>query len=376
MKNINLIYSKNTKRMKIKSGDFNIRDKAFTFEVNTEIFNGKVISLLMEFVQGVRQKNNMGKAPIRFLFPKAFTFADKLTYIIFECICFSLISEGHRILIKMNPEPSILTEGVMSSPLLSLALKDKEGFKKRFNMITENQHYRRLVPVNSKKEVLSILTSDIATFLKGNGIDQTSAYQFAELSAELVGNSHEHSLSDCIVDIDVSSVHSHKKDSGEFIGINLAIINFSNSNFGDLLKNNIENNFTNSNSLKYEELKEIFLKHTSYFNDRYTDEVFFSLASLQPKISGQYMKSVNGVGGLGTLKLIEALIKQAYRDNCYLYTGNKIVRFKDKLYLVENGWIGFNKQKNFKLPPDSSIIADSDFTLSGTAYNLNFIIKI
>ena len=93
MKNINLIYSKNTKRMKIKSGDFNIRDKAFTFEVNTEIFNGKVISVLMEFVQGVRQKNNMGKAPIRFLFPKAFTFADKLTYIIFECICFSLISE-------------------------------------------------------------------------------------------------------------------------------------------------------------------------------------------------------------------------------------------------------------------------------------------
>ena len=85
---------------------------------------------------------------------------------------------------------------------------------------------------------------------------------------------------------------------------------------------------------------------------------------------------MNGVGGLGTLKLIEALIKQAYRDNCYLYTGNKIVKFKDKLYLVENGWIGFNKQKDFKLPPDPSIIADSDFTLSGTAYNLNFIIKI
>lgn len=376
MKNIDLIFSKNPKRMIVKSGDFNSYYKAFVCEVSTETFDGVVISKLVQFIQGIKEKNNMGKLPIRFVFSGSFTFADKLTYIIFECICFSLINDGHKVSIAMSPEPSILTEGVMSSPLLNLALKDKSGFKSRFSRIIEEQHYRRLVPINSKIEILSVLTSDIASFLKRNGVNQNSAYQFGELAAELVGNSHEHSQSDCIVDIDVSSVHSHKEDVGKFIGINLAIINFSSNNFGDLLKKNIQNEFIKPDNLKYKELKEIYLKHENYFDKVYTRDVFFSLASLQPKISGQYTKSVNGVGGVGTLKLIDALREKSYLDDCYLYTGNRVIRFKDNLYFVEKGWIGFNKQKDFKLPPDMSIIGGSAFNLSGTAYNLNFIIKI
>ena len=376
MKNIDLIFSKNPKRMIVKSRNFNSYYKAFVFKVSTEIFDGVVISKLVQFIQGIKEKNNMGKLPIRFIFSGSFTFADKLTYIIFECICFSLINDGHKVSIAMSPEPSILTEGVMSSPLLNLALKDKSGFKSRFSRIIEEQHYRRLVPINSKIEILSVLTSDIASFLKRNGVNQNSAYQFGELAAELVGNSHEHSQSDCIVDIDVSSVHSHKEDVGKFIGINLVVINFSSNNFGVLLKKNIQNEFIKPDNLKYKELKEIYLKHENYFDKVYTRDVFFSIASLQPKISGQYTKSVNGVGGVGTLKLIDALREKSYLDDCYLYTGNRVIRYKDNLYFVEKGWIGFNKQKDFKLPPDMSIIGGSAFNLSGTAYNLNFIIKI
>ncbi|WP_270335654.1 hypothetical protein, partial [Lactococcus petauri] len=305
-----------------------------------------------------------------------YSIAPKLTYIIFECICYSLIEDGCKIKLQMAPQPSILTEGILSSPLLNLNhnYRDVEGFKERFNQIIDAVHYRRLIKKDAPIDSLSILNSDIASFLQNCGLDKDSAFQLGEIAAELSGNSRDHSESDCIVDVDVSSIHKHSEEDGKFIGVNLAIINFSDIGFGTLLEKNLENKFDEGN--KHQKLKEIYKQHKEYFSKNYPEEIFFSLASLQPKISGQYNKSLFSKGGLGTLRLLKALKEKAFEDKCYLLTGTNVVKFVDNLFSVEEEWIGFNEENDFLLPPSSEVVKRSLVDLPGTAYNLNFIIKM
>ncbi|MFK4945001.1 MULTISPECIES: hypothetical protein [Lactococcus] len=371
MENLSLIYTKNIDRE--KKIHFDRRKKSFVFETKETEFTGKTLNRLLRFIQTAKKYGNLGKPNLTFVFESDIVFADKLTYIIFECLCYSLVEQGYKIKLFICPEPSILTYGVLSSPLLNLNHNDVVGFQERFNQIIDKIHYRRLIKISSPKDLLSILTSDIATFLKNNGLDMEAAYQLGEISAELAGNSLEHGMSDCIIDIDVSSTHEHEQETGEFVGINLSIINFSDKKFGDLLEDNLENNFKDD---KYQRLKEIYSTHENYFSKIYPNEVFFTLASLQPKISGQYKKSINGIGGLGTLRLLKALREKSFEDSCYLLTGTHIVRFLDGLFSTENEWIGFNKENDFLLPPDPEVISKSPVNISGAAYNLNFIIKM
>ncbi|MFK4926766.1 hypothetical protein ACI1TM_08900, partial [Lactococcus garvieae] len=352
---------------------FDQRNKSFVFETKEKEFTGKTFHRVLRFIQSVKKYGNSGKPNLIFSFESNIIFADKLTYIIFECVCFSLVEQGYRIQLFIRPEPSILTYGVLSSPLLNLNHNDVEGFQERFNQIIDKIHYRRLIKTSSPKDYLSILTSDIATFLKNNGLDMVSAYQLGEISAELAGNSLEHGKSDCIVDIDISSTHEHEKETGEFVGVNLSIINFSETKFGDLLEDNLENNFQNN---KYQRLKEIYSTHEDYFSNEYPNKVFFTLASLQPKISGQYRKSISGIGGLGTFRLLKALREKSFEDSCYLLTSTHIIRFLDGLFSTDDEWIGFNKENDFLLPPDSEVISKSPVDIPGVAYNLNFIIKM
>lgn len=357
-----------------------LSNDGFHFYLSQDEFDGKVINEIIAFINGIRSKYKNNQLPIHLDLGEV-TISDKLTYIMLESLCYLLI-EKYRYKVHLNwkPENKIHTFGVYSSPLLMLKYKDYsklKEFQSKFKYDTYKNHYRKVVN-QSKRNYLGILMSDINTFLTANNISLENREQLSEVVAELVGNAGEHGQSDCLVDIDVTEVFKKNVDGvdqpEDYIGINIAILNFSNKNLNADLKLKIQNNIEDKRYLK---LREAYNYHKENFTENYGEEDFWNLGCLQHKISGSLEKISSG--GTGSTVLIRSLQEKADANKCYLISGKRALylirdylEFDDK----EKMWLGFNKTADFFNDiPEEEVVAPCAINFPGTAYNLTFVMK-
>lgn len=386
MKNINLLLDSNkksTSKIKLKKGIAIIK-------INDSFISGKTLKSIAEKINAIHEQYRKVKIPITFFFEK-FEFIDKLTFVIFECICYDLIRNyGHYIQIQMKEiNCDIYTAGIESSPLLLLNKtlpKSVKKYPQKFKKDFYGRHFRRvLTGENEETNYLGNLYSEIDTFLKPFNIEEKSRDKVANVITELVGNGCEHGYGDCLIDIDVApnyeKVTNSVSDGQSYHGINIVVVNFSDRLLGDGILENILKQHRNSLNERYKTVIEAYENHKKFFSESYTEEDFCNITTFQHKISGRADEDLTG--GTGLTKLIQSLEERSEAYRCYVVSGNRAVNFyKEFLEYDENKWIGFNKYKNYisKYPsndnPTREVISEALMYLPGTAYNLNFVMKI
>lgn len=370
--------SKKPKNMCIKNGAIEILIK------NTELDNS-MITTIIRYTNYINRNFKSTIIPIRFILTDVIL-TDKLAYVIFECVIEAMMSVFHRkIEVYFKLKKMIITEGISSSPLLLLGnrknkkLSEKnQEFIDKFNFDYYKKHFRRVVkyPDYLRSDKLSKLYDDIAYFQKSFDINYDCLEEVSEVIVELIGNALEHSKSDCLVDFDIAPNYI-TRDGDSVCGINIAILSFSNILLGDSIAKKMSDFHTNKlENTRYEYVKNALDNHKSFFDDKYDIVDFYNISTFQHRISGSKEKINNG--GVGLTKLIKSIEDNATKHTCYVLSGNRIIMFKPEyLEYDKEGWIGFNKNNNYLYSqPDSSVLQRSNFFMPGTAYNLNFVMKV
>lgn len=377
MKNIHKLFELNNYRRNCK-----MRRASCEFICRDREFGAKQILDVIAFVNGVHYNYKNINIPIYLHFSYV-EIIDKLSYVILECICYSLLKDFHQaVSISWAPENNILTQGVYSSPLAIIntnTAKLSQKYIDKFNYDIFRYHFRKVVTEDKNDtNYLGKLQQDIYNFLSTFYIEEDYKDDIVEMIGEIVGNAIEHAQSQCLLDIDVTTDHSKRVESvvqnGNYYGINIVILNFSDTLFGDGIRNRIENDELNSDE-RYILLKKAYLFHKEKFSEDYLYEDFCNIASMQHKISGCTYKGK--AGGRGLTTLIKSLQDKSDSDNCYLLSGKRIVYFKkEALQYDEDDWLGFNEDRDFFTNiPNQLVTQECIVDFPGTAYNLNFILK-
>lgn len=361
--------------LEIKKGQIFVR-------ISQEKVDGFTIGKILKITDYIVNVKKYPRIPVVFCFAaKDLNFADKMVYILFECVCYYLIENNYRVLIKMTPKPFIHTNGIETSPL-NLLRTGKYDHIKKFEQKFENdfygKHFRRVISNCDKdSKELSILMDEIASFQKLFDIREDNREKVTEVLVELVGNALEHSMGDCLIDLDIAEnyVKAGGENGKKYLGINIAIVNFSEELLGSALTEKI---ITSKEELpeRYERVKDAYRTHKKHFGEKYSDEDFFNIATFQHKISGRAENVTTG--GTGLTKLIKSLEEESDAYECYVISGRRILLFKHEyMKYNEDGWIGFNEENNFlEMPPSPSILDTTSIFFPGTGYNLTFVMEV
>ena len=376
MNNFNYIFkyngSKKNKKIAIS------KDKFIVCDIKRHALDAIAIKQIISFIESLNF--NLKRFPILFRFKHNITLSDKLSYIIFECICYHLIEQGYTIFVDLKCNHDIRTCGIECSPINLLSKGNCEKFVKKFNYELYENHFCKLITEKTKSNpaFLSFIYGDIDCFLRNAGINDSKRDEISQTISELIGNACEHTSADCYIDIDIADdYYKLDEDKGvnfseTYYGVNIVILNFSENLLSEDIKNKIIND--NSTIERYKKLSIAYNYHKQFFNDDYTEQDFFNIAVFQNKISGSLKKEE--LGGTGLTCLINSLQRKSDSDDCYVLSGNNIIHFFKDYLSYNDDWIGFNKSNDFFSDiPDSEVLDRSHMYFSGTAYNLNFVMK-
>lgn len=348
------------------------------------LFTGCEIGQLMGVILSAEEKYKGIKFPIVITLPNI-DFIDKLTYVFLECICYYFIErKGHQVFLQMSCSEKIQTKGVFSSPLLLLTTGKKEKnikYLEKFKFDIFGYHFRRIIDGVNREATnyLGEFGQQVDSFLKPFGIDEKCRDMFATVCSELVGNACEHAKSDCLVDIDVAPGYTKVLEDGSidkkyYYGINIAVINFSETMIGDGISNILNSEENLDEIERYRYVKKAFMNHKSLFDEYYCETDFFNITAFQDHISGR--KEVIKTGGTGLPKLIKSLQEMSDTYRCYMISGNRCINFEKEQLEYQNGWIGFNSTNDYlNSSPDFGICTECLVYMPGTAYNLNFVME-
>lgn len=389
MKNSNYLFSKNTV-IKWKPHIENGKIVVSIHAREDQLFSGREIYQLIGKVNFLIKKWGNAKIPITIDLGNA-NFIDKLTFVILESICYSLIVEySIPVQIYMNVKGNIATYESRFSPMKLLNgtnIDEIKKYKIEFDNNIYLTHYRKVVDGVGKESTnyLGDVQQEIDSFLKNLEIKEALRNEIALVVTELVGNSCEHAETDCLVDIDVTP-DTNTESAQVYYGINIVVINFSLKLLGDDIKKNILDKKKAELSERYQKVIDAYELHSCYFDQhRYYEEDFRNITAFQTRISGR--DNCFKTGGTGLTKLIEALETESEAYRCYVISGKRCINFyKDMLRYNKNGWIGFNQQNDYlnyipyieddnKNEGARSVVGDDLIYMPGTAYNLNFVMK-
>ena len=362
-----------------------LKDKQFVYESETDTLDSAELRRMIKFVNIVEKASVFTKLPIIFKF-ETLKLNDKISYILFEYICYYLIKfRKCKCCVMINFEDSILSYYAKSSPLFLLTYqkvigaqanfeKISEDYIKAFENQLESQHIRKII----KKEELgtdanSKFSTNVSLTLGFLDMEEAQVDSICEVISELVDNAGEHADADCLVDIDITPEHIKRDSEDSYYGVNIVVLNFSK----ELLGNHIEDVLKSDTSPNewYMKLKEARSFHKNFWNDIYTERDFYIMSAFQNKISTRSEDYYTG--GTGLTKLIAALEYQSDAYKCFVWTGNRTLAFwHPLLQLDDSDWVGFNNEKNFvQSPPNTDIFQKSKIYFPGTAYNLSFVLK-
>ena len=339
-------------------------------------FGGDEVRILLEAINYILLKKRSTKA-IYICFNQ-FKPRDKLSYLILEAIILELVETYDKaVYINLgNIIPQIHTDGLKDSLLVSFANNEfnyREYVNKYKKKNRLNEHsFRRIVYSDISNSVSELMT-DVKTFLRCFQFDKKDINKIANLVSELADNACEHGKSNCIIDLDISDTHYKKDDEeNEYYAINISALNFSSILLGDALKDKLINCELPPNS-RYDLIKNAYTCHKKFFDRKYSEEHFFSLASMQNSISGR--ENEYHTGGKGLTEIVKELEVNSMHHECYVLFGNKIIFFEPEFLDVDsNHFISFNNDKDFLYSkPCDNAIGLSNTYLEGTGYNLTLI---
>lgn len=344
------------------------------YDINVNTFTGDQIYEILLVINYVKRTYNGARIPL-IINAGNITFYDKLVYVILENICWYMITvEKRRFKVLFCAKHTIWSEGISYSPLIYL--NDISKFTKKYVSDLYNRHFRKVIPCIKKgnEQYLSDLMQEIRCFLENNGINEDSSGDLSEVLSELVGNAGEHGKTECLIDIDITEDRYTKGIEQEnYYGMNAVIMNYSQTLFFEPLMKKM-NNQTDFNE-RYKFIIEAKENHEQQFNEKYTEEDFFTVSSFQHKISGSERK--NEIGGTGLTQLIHSLEEKAENHLCYMLSGNRLFFFQQEYMKYDtNNFIGFNESGDYiREKPSDNIFQTIRTYFPGTAYNLNFAIK-
>lgn len=379
MKNIQLLFEKNP----VGSDTPKLEKGRYVYKCKSNELNGDEIIKLLKYLNKLNDKFTKIRIAVVLDFRSVKTIADKLTYIVLECICYYLmVQKKQNIQLVFDVKKiNIFTEGFLSSPLFLISgRKPKESrslFPEKFKFDLYKSHYRKVIngDIETNSNYLGKIMNDINLFLINLNLSESCSEEVSETLAELIGNAIEHTDSDCLVDIDVTE--KYKKDGDDdhtYYGINIVVLNFSEKLLGEALKDKIEN-VDLGNQERYGYVKRAHSNHSTHFGSKYQENDFFNIASFQHRISGDYRKI--DTGGKGLTQLIKSLENRSDNHACYMMSGNRVLYFHHKFMQFDSDyWIGFNGENDFlNHIPNDDCISWSRVYFPGTAYNLNFIMR-
>ena len=134
-----------------------IRDNKFNFHyvnAHEKIFSGMTIGDIIFHMNYLNKKYPKANLPVWFeITNNGLKIADKLTYILMECLCYYYLNyENRNIRIFWGPEPTILTDGIRKSPLIHLNKKfSKKIFFEKFLSDESDTHYRKVYRLSDKE---------------------------------------------------------------------------------------------------------------------------------------------------------------------------------------------------------------------------------
>lgn len=305
--------------------------------------------------------------------------ADEATLIVFEVLLYYLIKNNIcDITYTFIVDRTLLGyKQFMMSNLFKYNTRkiNKEEFMKLLETETYvyKNHYRKVCinnDENKKGMFLSILISDINTFLSAYNIEEAYAENLSEVITEIVGNSLEHSDGDCLLDIKIviDDVYKYKN-------VNVTTITITDILIGSNIKKYIENNNKELYSPRNEVVLKAYKYHKSLFNEKYDITTFSTISAFQKYVTTRENAKMSGGTGLTTL--IKELKKRAQKDYCYVLSGNDIIYFKEPfLDLTKDGLIGFNEENNYiSKIPSQEVVYKNNNKFNGTIYNLSFILE-
>lgn len=345
------------------------------------------VDIISELITGLflTVHNNNRIVSITIAFPNGM-FDEKFTYILLECYLEHIISD-HRISVRLiynKTTRNIFTDGISKSPLCMIEKEQPSSmeFVHQFRFGVGKNYYRRLFAASEYgDETLSSAFTTLCFFFERLGITKERSNSLAEVAVELVGNALEHSRSDCFLDIDVTPrdyVRRNNPTGPKYYGVNICVVNFSptllSSQIQEKLCINSELSDKNS-SIRYWQLREIYLRHRDLFKKGYGDDEFFMLSAFQDRISGRPNEYLTG--GTGLPALIKWLEVQADSDNCYVLSGRRKMKFIQSLLEYDSDhWIGMNQVHDFqRYIPDDNVFLPFPIFFPGTAYNLSFVME-
>lgn len=300
---------------------------------------------------------------------------DKMVYILLESVIYTLIFiYGYEVdFLVEEYKYNINSAGLMDSALFRM-VKDglnRDVFEKEFYSNLAKNHFRKIVKNNEDDTAVSLLVTEIKTFMYRFHAKEDFDKEFAYMVGELVDNAFGHVQTECLVDIDISTCDFEylDDDSGKkYYAVNLCIMNLGDKCIYDDIRSKILDR-QYADSERYDMVQAAYEKHCQFFNRSYNDEKFFMISSFQDEISGRPNETTTG--GTGLPELVRNLEEYASDDYCYVISGHEILLFK-KNYLnyTSHGWIGFNKENDFvNQKPDGEVFLKSETYVPGTGYN-------
>lgn len=372
MNNVNKIFNK-VSPIDHRSSKNSKKHKIY---INGHIFCSTSITKLLEHIKYIVE-NKLKFFHLRITINTKYI-ADEATLITFEILLYYLIKNHicdvtYTFIIDRG---SLGYEHFRTSNLYRYNTKkvNNEEFMCLFEKETYiyQNHFRKMCINNDKNKrgvFLSVLISEISTFLFAYDIEESYAEGLSETITEIVGNSLEHSDGDCLLDIKIAI-----NRAGNYKNINVTTITISDTLLSSNIREYIENNNKDSYSPRNEIVLQAYENHRKFFSETYDIDSFSMISAFQKYVTTR--KNAKMSGGTGLTTLIKQLKNKAKKDYCYVLSGNDILYFKEPfLDLTEDGLIGFNENNDYiSSIPKNDIIYKIENSFNGTIYNLSFIL--
>lgn len=356
-----------------------IKNKPVVIRCKGSNFTGKTLKYILGKIKFLK-KYKLLELNIFFEFG-TISFADKITYILFDMLLYDLYkTTKFKLNIDMKLEKKIVHNGIQNTAFCrtinEYGALERAGFVKEYErkLYIAPNHYRKYMKrscLDKQPSALSVIASEIESFLKQHFDDLAWVSDVCEAIGELIDNTFSHTKSDCFVDIDVCRALDEGEQ--EFKALNIAIINFSEQRIFDGIKRNIIGKKYSPKDPLYRGIYKAYDNHRPHFCDDYGENDFFHITAFQNGVTSR--RTVSGNSGTGLTTLIKNIVGKTTDNYSYVLSGDNILFFiEEYLDIDEAGKIGFNKENDYQnVIPDSSVITKSGLFIPGTIFLLSLM---
>lgn len=379
MNNFNLIYNhiKEKKFCKVN------KDKPIWININSENFTSETLLYILERMKYLK-KYKFLPLQINLSLGTVF-FTDKITYIMLDMLIYDLYkTTNFTLYMEIDVDCTrVMHNGFQGTALFKSTVRNNGVLSKKY-FIEEYEKSVQIEPNIYKRyykrdqceteiQLPSIIATDMYTILSQHYDDDDWIDDIGEVVAELIDNTLAHTNSDCFLDVDICDVHD--KDDYSYKVLTIAVINFSHDRIFDKIKENIkEEKYLKSDDL-YSKVYSAYEKHKTFLSDSYTEDDFFHVTAFQRGVTSRNIAS--GDSGTGLTTLIRNITGKTVETFSYALSGENIIFFnEDYLDVLEHGFIGFNKERDYiNYPPAEEVINKSSVYIPGTIFQLSLVRK-